>query len=1292
MPDGLPDRAAAPTMTSTDDAIARFLADSRAAIGRVIDAPAPWNRVASADAIRHFAFGISDDNPLWIDPTYARASPYRALVAPPTFLLSVHYPVLHGAPTPVPLTAVLAELDLRWNAPIREGDAFTATSQQTALTETRDRRGRQAIVLTTTSEYRNQHDKVVASATAQSARVAARPVAPQEPYAYSSDELHAIHAAIAAERRTGAERPAAELLRPGAQLPPFVRGPLTIGDLIGWQAGAGPGYRAGTLGYRDVLDAPHKAVTLPAVGWPVHDAQAHDDARLGPERGHALPFDRGAMRFAWCSVLVTNWIGDRGFLRRLRVRCVAPVVYGDTTWYAATIAAVERAPDGTAVFLRLDGTNQRGTVTTTGSAEAFFPDDPHAWLASRGQVSVSGVAARPSARADLRDPVVCRVLSGPPAAAALHCGNTTLSFGELRRAAAAVAARLHEVGIGAGAVVAHVIERSVDAGVGIFGILEAGATVLPLDATAPARQLAQCIAAARADAVLTHTRLLDRTSAADLPVLCIDDDHRTRRARPLVSPPPDGERLTFVLFTSGSSGMPRAVEIPAASVLVYLDALAATLPVTAEDIYLHSAPLGFSAAMRQLLFPLSRGAAVVMADAAERVDPVELRAVMHARAVTVWDTVPTVWHACMEAWRGQPSTDPGRGADRLRLIASTGEALPWRLVDAWRREHGTRAEIWNLYSQTETCGTVCAHRISEDEPRSALFVPIGRALPHTTVAVLDAELQPVIGDAIGEICVSGTRLARGYRHAAAASAARFATAAGTGARLVRTGDLGRRRPDGTLEWVGRADRQIKIRGMRVDLGELEEVLRSHPRVSAVAIGTDDRAGLHVGLTARVVASGGVTAAEVRAFARERLPAHMVPRRFALIDRLPMTASGKSAPGRVGTVSPGEPSAWPSASADTPAEARLLALWRELLESPTLGVDDEFFAAGGDSLLAVELMMRVDRMYGRHVPIETLIEAPTVRAFARALGTAGLALHTLHALQPRGRRSPFFCIHGLTGDVLWYAELAGQLAPDQPFHALAAPGLDERVAPFSTIAAIAQAYRKQIKRVQPSGPYRLGGASFGGTVALEVAQQLRAVGDEVAALVIFDHIPPPYRPPDPLQPRLIRRWITNVPAWLRAFIALDRDRRRARMARKLRRAGARMLRRPFGGAAPREHTRAADVIDYARMLPPHRRRLIEAHLRALRGYVPEPYDGRVTLFRAAVRPLFDVRDPAERWRELARGGVDVIDIRATHEGMFRRPHVDDVAHALRAVLASADSTGEESPCARTLSANEGEMVG
>ena len=360
--------------TDVDARINEFIARTRELTGTEVKAREPWNTEASADAIRHFAYGTDDGNPLWLDPHYAAKSRYGKVVAPPAFLVSVLYPILRGAPMDAPLSSLIGGLEFEWFLPVLVGDRLRAKSVQKEMYEKKSKSGRRLVFVISECTYWNQHDKVVAKATGTMIRTTQvgeellfkRPI-----HRYTEDELEEIDRAFKAEERTGNRTLYWEDVSVGQEIPPIVRGPLTIGDMVCWNAALGPSYKAGRMGYLDLLKAPHGGVRNPITGWSVKDSQQHEDFNLAAQRGMPGPFDNGVMRFAWVCPLVTNWMGDDSFLCRLYVHVRTPNIYGDTTWYRGKI--VDKRPEEKGVVkLEITGTNQAGEVTTQGSAEVLL--------------------------------------------------------------------------------------------------------------------------------------------------------------------------------------------------------------------------------------------------------------------------------------------------------------------------------------------------------------------------------------------------------------------------------------------------------------------------------------------------------------------------------------------------------------------------------------------------------------------------------------------------------------------------------------------------------------------------------------------------------------------------------------------------------------------------------------------------------------------------------------------------------------------------------------------------------
>jgi acyl dehydratase len=359
--------------TDAEALIEEFISRSRELTGKEVRERGPWNNEASADAIRHFAYGIDDDNPLWVDPEYAGQSSRKKLQAPPAFLVSVLYPILHGAPMVAPLSSLIGGVKFEWHKPILEGDKLRASSIQKEMFEKTNKAGRKLIFIMGEFTYWNGDDEVIAKATGTMIRTLQEGTSllyNRDITFYDEEAMQAIEAEYQAEKRTGADTPNWEGVAVGDEIPSMLRGPITIGDMVAWNAALGPSYKAGRLGYLDLKNAPHNAVVTPKIGIPVKNSQQHEDFTLAAGRGMPGPFDNGVMRFAWSTPFVTNWMGDEGFLKRHECQVRKPMIYGDTIRYTGKIT---EKGEGGSVSVEFIGTNQLGETASAGSAEVILP-------------------------------------------------------------------------------------------------------------------------------------------------------------------------------------------------------------------------------------------------------------------------------------------------------------------------------------------------------------------------------------------------------------------------------------------------------------------------------------------------------------------------------------------------------------------------------------------------------------------------------------------------------------------------------------------------------------------------------------------------------------------------------------------------------------------------------------------------------------------------------------------------------------------------------------------------------
>ena len=361
-------------MAQVDAAIDAWKAVTEEMTGKIVEERQPWVSSVTEDAIKHFAYGTDDDNPLWTDPDYAAGVGQGRTQAPPAFVIVNRYPILHGAPMKAPLASLIGGVEMEWFGRVLAGDALSSEPRQKEFYEKRNKEGRRLNFVISGIDYRNQENTLVARATGtmiMATQIGLQTMLEHEVPRYDEGALERLESTWRREYRRGADTLHYEDVAAGSEIPSIVRGPLTIGDMVAWNAAIGPSYKAGRWGYLDLSKAMHTAMFNPVTGFPVKYSQQHEDANMAAGRGMPAPFDNGVMRFAWVAPLVTNWMGDDGFLKRLKVQVARPGLYGDLTTYSGRATAKDDATK--TVTLEITGTRQDGMVNTRGEAEVVLP-------------------------------------------------------------------------------------------------------------------------------------------------------------------------------------------------------------------------------------------------------------------------------------------------------------------------------------------------------------------------------------------------------------------------------------------------------------------------------------------------------------------------------------------------------------------------------------------------------------------------------------------------------------------------------------------------------------------------------------------------------------------------------------------------------------------------------------------------------------------------------------------------------------------------------------------------------
>ncbi|MGW7192452.1 non-ribosomal peptide synthetase, partial [Streptomyces sp. NPDC054838] len=679
---------------------------------------------------------------------------------------------------------------------------------------------------------------------------------------------------------------------------------------------------------------------------------------------------------------------------------------------------------------------------------------------------------------------------------ALSYGEETLSYAELDSRANALAHRLIGAGVARDGAVAVLLDRTPHLLVAALAVLKCGAAYVPLDPRLPearVRMITQDVAAAvllTQEAHLGH-RAVEQERAAGVEVLAVDGlDREPDACDPGIEVGEDA--LMYVMFTSGSTGRPKGVGVTHRNVVELVTDRCWNLD-NHRRMLVHSA-IGFDASTYELWVPLLGGGQLVIAPG-DGTDVAELDHTVRTHGVTAAYFTMGLFHIMAD-----------EGLDTLKLLREVWTGGDVASPSALQRvlTHCPETVLVHSYGPTET--TFASHQQRFPTAQRTLHgVYLGAALDNTRIHVLDERLRPVPPGVAGEMYIAGTQVARGYIGRPGLTAERFVADpfGGDGGRMYRTGDLVHWTADGELRFIGRADGQIKLRGFRIEPGEIEETLARHPGVGQVAVVVFEDGPGGKRLVAYAVARAGhtLTEAGLLRWAADELPEHMVPSAAVLLDAIPLTVNGK--PDRRALPAPA-PAARPSGRpARTPREEVLCGLFAEVLGVEGVGIDDNFFGLGGHSLLAVRLVSRMRTVLGLERGVRDLFRTPTVAGLLGDEPTGFDPMGVLLPLNPRGSRAPLFCIHPGTGVGWPYAGLTRHLGPDQPLYAIQARALSELGHSPESVEEMVEDYLPLIREVQPHGPYRFLGWSFGGTVAHALAVRLAELGERTDLLAMMD---------------------------------------------------------------------------------------------------------------------------------------------------------------------------------------------
>ncbi len=910
-----------------------------------------------------------------------------------------------------------------------------------------------------------------------------------------------------------------------------------------------------------------------------------------------------------------------------------------------------------------------------------------------------------------------------PDADALIFGGRRLTYLELNNQASQLAHFLRTLGIGPEVPVGICVERSLEMIVGMLAVLKAGAAYVPLDPAYPRERLAFMLKDSQAPVLLTQLRFASEFNQHTTRIVCLDADWEVIAQESERNPVSQvtAENLAYIIYTSGSTGHPKGVLISHSALVSHSVGVIKHYQLVPSDRVLQFASISFDVAAEEVFATLLSGGAVVLPAGQAPPSVAAFIALLQREHLTVINLPSCYWHELVVElnFSRRPLSS------KLRLVVTGSDrVLPERLT-TWRKMFGDSIRWLNAYGPTEATITATIYEPSgNDTGRETGAVPIGRPMANRQVYILDSYLNPLPVGVPGELYIGGAGLARGYHNSPHLTAEKFLPdpfKPDLRAKLYKTGDRARYLDDGNIEFLGRVDRQVKVRGFRIELGEIENALVQHPSVRACSVIADESEGRETKLIAYLapainkpergpslgqsfvcdefadtekhdaMVSLPLSASEpprfklwspsvinpqqagsmqklvpkLRNLLQEKLPDYMVPSAFVMLDELPLTPNGKvnlqalPMPALATCESEGS-----LVSLRDPVTLELKRIWEEVLGVRPIGVDHNFFELGGHSLQGVRMFAEVEKAFGKNIPLATLLKADTIQKLADVLRQENwsAAESALVAIQPNGPKPPFFCIHGLGGNVLFYRDLARHLGPDQPFYGLRAQQLNGKQVGLTSVEKMAEYYIKEIQTLQPEGPYFLGGLSFGGLAAFEMARQLCEHGHQVALLALFDAecLPRTF-------PSKVYNFVRRAQSHRDHLKMLNFQGRVDYIMSKLGRVRSnlyKMLNNKYRSACRKFYS----VLK--RPLPKNFIKLEDIIGQACDRYVPQVYRGKMTLFQAAKQPLGIYRDPKLGWQGLAAGGLEIHEVPGDHNTILLEPHVGTLAEKLRGCIEKA----------------------
>lgn len=841
-----------------------------------------------------------------------------------------------------------------------------------------------------------------------------------------------------------------------------------------------------------------------------------------------------------------------------------------------------------------------------------------------------------------------------PDALALKFKEQQLTYAQLNQRANQLAHYLTSVGVGPEERVAVCVQPSLEIAVSLLGILKAGGVYVPLDPTFPQERLRAILQDTQAKVLLTQAHLLPNLPAIAQQSICLDRDWEIIDRFPAHNRETeiDLDQTAYIIYTSGTTGKPKGVMATHRNLINYILATQEQFGFNRHDVMPSIARYTFSISLFELLSPLAAGGTLVLLEREQVLDfP---RMVQTLEQLTMIHTVPSLMQRLVAYIK-----DKGLELQKfqgVKHVFTGGDMVPPDLLESLKNVFGN-ANVCVLYGCSEV-SSLCANY---PVPREQIITKsrVGKPFNNVRIRLYDSHQNLVPIGVPGEIYVGGAGVTKGYLHRDDLTQEKFIAI--DGQRFYRTGDLGRLGADGNIEFLGRADFQIKLRGIRIELGDIEGTLRQAPGVREGVVMARQLGSGEPGLVAYVVLNRehNPTIESIRDFLQAKLPDYMVPAAFVVLDAMPLNPNQKV-----------DRRALPMPTSENlvgfkmfvpprnELERQLTQIWEQVLGIQPIGIQNNFLELGGNSLLAVQMLAEVEKQCGKNLPITTLLSSPTIEELAKVLCSLEeqTRVGDLVPLRRTGTKPPLFCIYG----ILLYQDLVNQLDSNQPVYGvylqeevelIKTGNVDQHNSIFSSVQTIAARYLQAIRTLQPKGPYYLAGESFGGVVAFEMAQQLQAEGEEVALVALFDSLAPNSLARMPLVQRL------KLHGQLLLKQGLPYLLEKAQPLIKL--LQQKFLTRTNKDSQPSEGILQTDTEKAPQDIRD------EVRQRTSRLYFPQPYSGKMVLFYALERDAFEGEcDRDLGWKSVAAGGLQIYDVPGDHLGILKDPNVRVLADKLQ----------------------------